>query len=114
MAWEPNPLRLEDTDPVLSALLMDIANGIHPDIKTVDFSSSGTILGMRNGSIRVVKEIGPNEPCYCRSGKKYKKCCKNITVKKDHPLMCKHCHKEVKVIKDKNDTTTCRCYDPKG
>lgn len=113
MSWIPNPAPLEETDPVLAALLMEVANGVHKDIKSMKLDSHGTTLLMKNGSIRRIKEIGPNEPCYCGSGKKYKKCCKQLPVKHEGPLMCPHCNKEVKVKKDKTDTTTCRCYDPK-
>ena len=27
--------------------------------------------------VRINKKVGPNEPCPCGSGKKYKKCCMN-------------------------------------
>ena len=29
---------------------------------------------------RAGRKIGRNEPCYCGSGKKYKKCCGNVTI----------------------------------
>jgi preprotein translocase subunit SecA len=28
-----------------------------------------------NGGVKAPKKIGPNDPCPCGSGKKYKKCC---------------------------------------
>jgi hypothetical protein len=113
VSWEPNPKPLEETDPVLAALLLEVARGVHKDIKSMNLDSRGTTLIMKNGSIRRVKEIGPNEPCYCKSGKKYKKCCKSLPTKNEKPFMCPHCHKEVKVMKNKADLLTCRCYDPK-
>lgn len=114
MKWEPNPRPLEETDPVLAALLMQVAHDVHKDIKSISLDPKGTTLKMKNGSIRRIKEVGPNEPCYCDSGKKYKKCCRSLPIKRDSPLICTHCNKEVKVEKDKNDTVTCRCYDPKN
>lgn len=34
----------------------------------------------RTGLRRSERKIGRNDPCYCGSGKKYKRCCGNITV----------------------------------
>jgi preprotein translocase subunit SecA len=30
---------------------------------------------MAYGQVNEARKIGRNEPCYCGSGKKYKKCC---------------------------------------
>ena len=63
---------LEETDPELAAMFMDICSGKFPvkvfneDIYTKD-----------NRLIAVSLEIGRNDPCSCGSGKKYKKCCIN-------------------------------------
>ncbi len=42
-------------------------------------ASDGTV---RKAPVRAARKIGPNDPCPCGSGKKYKKCC---YLKKDNP-----------------------------
>ena len=42
----------------------------------------GTGLATQRQSVEVregVVKIGPNEPCPCGSGLKYKKCCRNVS-----------------------------------
>ena len=67
------PPRIEDTDPALAELLRQVANGEHPTIKSLYFSSSG--LRVVRKPVRVEQKIGRNDPCHCGSGKKLKKCC---------------------------------------
>ncbi len=42
--------------------------------KPVEFSGDGTVS--TNRTVTKKKKVGPNDPCPCGSGKKYKKCCK--------------------------------------
>lgn len=56
--WIPHPPPLEEVDPELGELLRQFCNG---ELKSIP------------------KKIGRNDPCYCNSGKKFKKCCgKNV------------------------------------
>ena len=46
-----------------------------------EVSASGTPDGtLKKQPTRVTKKIGPNDPCPCGSGKKYKKCCRDKDI----------------------------------
>ena len=105
---DPIPLELEY--PGLAKQFELIANRLHPTIRAINIDPIGSLVFLKNKSFKRVNVIEPNEPCFCGSTRKFKKCCANKT---STPLICVHCHKEVKVIKNINDTSICRCYDPK-
>lgn len=75
----PAVLRVQDHDRAQE--LVEICNengwqfiiGIEPD-KTEDISDIEKLLNPPMPAIASFK-IGRNEPCFCGSGKKYKKCC---------------------------------------
>jgi len=75
--WLETPVPLEQSDPELAEHLRLIANRCHPVVKTLVREDGNTLLichdGRRIEKRRVIP--GRNEPCYCGSGKKYKKCC---------------------------------------
>jgi len=59
----------------------------------------------------MTKKIGRNDPCFCGSGKKYKKCCLNNTVTKfgdlskmDFPNFCKEITKKIEEKEKVNAT----------
>lgn len=60
---------LEEVDPFLAEEFRQIANGIHPIVKSVE----GFNLVLKQKNI-ISNKIGRNDPCFCGSGKKYKKC----------------------------------------
>ena len=47
-------------------------------MKPVEFAGDGTVSGNKTVVKKKNKKPGPNEPCWCGSGKKYKKCHKPI------------------------------------
>lgn len=72
-------LPLEQTDPVLADHILRIVNGTHCvagfEVKgltrTYQVKHGGLILSV----VRCSKPPGRNDPCFCGSKKKYKKCC---------------------------------------
>lgn len=78
---------LEEVDPDLARLLMDVSNGriaAHVEGSRV-FEMKNTAhdkWSLRNWPHRVLREvqadIGRNDLCICGSGKKYKKCCMKL------------------------------------
>lgn len=63
---------LEETDPELANLFYDIANKKYEyGIKAIQTCNNDCILI----PISPLKKISRNDPCWCNSGKKYKKCC---------------------------------------
>lgn len=69
------PLPLEETDPVLAEHIRQVANGEHPAVKTIIVDGNAIQILEKVGRPRPRKLPGRNEPCYCGSGKKFKKCC---------------------------------------
>jgi len=69
-----DPLPLEQTNPALAEHFRLIANRKHPTVKSVHAYMSGTLITLKDGSVRV-KRTGRNDPCPCDSGKKFKACC---------------------------------------
>ena len=78
------PTPLEETDPELGQLLMDVANGrllAHVENHRVFEMKNNAHdkRSLRNWPWRIRREvkldIGRNDPCVCGSGRKYKKCC---------------------------------------
>ena len=63
---------LEDSNPDLAQLFIDMASGKKPygitKVKGLHFERPGRQI-IKN------KVPGRNDPCICGSGKKYKKCC---------------------------------------
>ena len=65
-----------------AAILMDAAPQLQAMGVPVDLNGNTDVIhttmfprGLSEEPIRVEKKIYPNDPCPCRSGKKYKKCC---------------------------------------
>ncbi len=56
--------------------------GIEPNIPE-DISDFEKLLNPPKPSISTHLKIGRNDPCICGSGKKYKKCCLNVTGKSE-------------------------------
>jgi hypothetical protein len=106
-----DPDLIENEFPSLASTLKQISEGQHPLIQAINISPAFSTLIFKDGSKRKVNVKQPNSLCYCGSNRKYKKCCASKVS--DPPLYCQHCHKEVKVVKNQNDQTTCRCYDRK-
>lgn len=77
MSYDPNPPRLEDTDPQLAAQMQLIAEGRHPTIVRIGVERDRIITNFRDGTTKVKRVAlpGRNDPCFCGSTKKYKKCC---------------------------------------
>ena len=74
------PPPLEQVDPVLAEHLRLIVDGKHPAVKTVVHEGENIHLKKHDGTwlhrrIKPRKLPGRNEPCFCGSGKKFKKCC---------------------------------------
>jgi hypothetical protein len=67
------PPPLEQTDPVLAEYFRRIVND-ESEIRGLSLTSRGIVIRMRNGKI-LVKKTERNAPCFCGSGKKFKKCC---------------------------------------
>lgn len=69
-----NIIPLEESDPELAALLVDVVSHnskvLKKDRIVVDFENEKVY----NRTI-TSKKIQRNDPCPCGSGKKYKKCC---------------------------------------
>ena len=40
-----------------------------------EFAATGTAEAAKKVPVRKAAKVGPNDPCPCGSGKKYKKCC---------------------------------------
>ena len=48
-------------------------------VAKVTTTSSGSSDGSEKGrTVRKGKKVGPNDPCPCGSGKKYKNCCGDV------------------------------------
>jgi uncharacterized protein YchJ len=77
MNYDPNPPPVEDTDPELAEQMKQISEGNHPLIKSVVVEKNCVRLYMKDGTVKTkrVKLPGRNEPCYCGSKKKFKRCC---------------------------------------
>lgn len=63
---------LEEIDPELGSLLMDVANGRHPTVKRLLIDNDDVYIVPKPMK---VEKVGRNDPCPCLSGKKFKKCC---------------------------------------
>ena len=79
-ALDEPPPPLEEVDPVLAEHFRLVANGQHSAIKTIVHEEENIHLKKHDGTwlhrrVRPVKLPGRNEPCFCGSGKKFKKCC---------------------------------------
>lgn len=74
---QSDPPPLEQSDPELAEQLRLIANQQHPVVKTLVSASDVTAFITHDGQqiIRRRKAPGRNDPCYCGSGKKFKRCC---------------------------------------
>ena len=77
MTYDPTTKPLEMTDPKLAAQIQLIAEGKHPDIARIAVEMDRVRLYMRDGTVKTRKVAlpGRNEPCYCGSKVKFKKCC---------------------------------------
>jgi len=77
MNYDPNPPRVEDTDPQLAEQIQLIAEGRHPEIARLEVLRDSIRYYLRDGTVKIkrVPVPGRNDPCQCGSGKKYKKCC---------------------------------------
>jgi uncharacterized protein YecA (UPF0149 family) len=77
MSYDPNPKPLEMSDPQLAAQMQLIAEGRHPTIAGIGVERDQIVTRMRDGSVKIkrVPLPGRNDPCFCGSTKKYKKCC---------------------------------------
>ena len=64
----------EDSKPRPSAIELSLKR--EQVAKPVEFSGDGTLS--TNTTVKKKKKPGPNDPCWCGSGKKYKKCHKPI------------------------------------
>lgn len=74
--YELNPPPLESYDPALAEFIRQVATKTHPTIRGFNVSSYGPWgLWMNDGTFKHFKKKEPNAPCFCGSGKKYKKCC---------------------------------------
>ena len=62
----------EDNRPKPSAIELGLKR--EQVAKPVEFSGDGTLS--TNRTVVKKKKVGPNDPCPCGSGKKYKKCCR--------------------------------------
>lgn len=70
--WETPP------DPELRKRVLD---GLAVSAQSLyNFFRSGATGRMSAGASGSPRKFGRNDPCYCGSGKKYKKCCGNVTV----------------------------------
>jgi len=77
MNYEPNPPPLEETDKSLAMHMQLIAEGRHPFIAGISVEHDQIVTRMKDGTTKIQKVSlpGRNEPCFCGSGKKHKKCC---------------------------------------
>jgi len=77
MNYDPNPPPLEETDKSLAMHMQLIAEGRHPTIAGIGVERDQIVTRMKDGTthIKRVPLPGRNEPCFCGSTKKYKKCC---------------------------------------
>ncbi|MBQ3330089.1 MAG: preprotein translocase subunit SecA [Ruminococcus sp.] len=66
----------EDRRPKPSAIELGLKR--EQVAKPVEFSGDGTVSGNKTVVKKKNKKPGPNDPCWCGSGKKYKKCHKPI------------------------------------
>jgi len=70
----PDPLPLEQTDPVLAEHIRLIANRIHPTIMRLSMTQETVTIYRHNGNVKTLRLLERNDPCPCGSGKKWKKC----------------------------------------
>lgn len=70
----PDPLPLEQTDPVIAEHLRLIANRIHPMIRRLSITQESITIDQHNGVLKILRLLERNDPCPCGSGKKWKKC----------------------------------------
>lgn len=77
MSYDPNPTPLEMSDPQLAAQMQLIAEGRHPTIKTIAVEKDKIVTVLKTGEVKIKRVAlpGRNDPCYCGSTKKFKKCC---------------------------------------
>ncbi len=76
MFEEMNDMIREDTVKMMLTLMpRHKADVQRKAVAKVTSTSSGGTESAKQVTIRKEKKIGPNEPCPCGSGKKYKKCC---------------------------------------
>jgi len=66
-----NVVPLEEQDPFLADEIRQIANGMHPVIKSLDMSTGAYV----RKPVITAPKVRRNDKCPCGSGKKYKKCC---------------------------------------
>jgi len=67
---------IEDTDPDIGELIKDVCSKRYDrfNVKRIIIEQDDVFLVPYK-----IITIGRNDPCSCGSGKKYKKCCLNIT-----------------------------------
>lgn len=70
-----DPLPLEQTDPEMAEHIRLIANREHPLIRRLNIGLSRAAITFHDGRVKVVPNAGRNDPCPCKSGRKFKKCC---------------------------------------
>jgi len=69
---------IENVDPEIADLFMDIANKRYKyGIRSIH--SHGEDIVLVPAPIVSQKTIGRNDPCSCMSGKKYKRCCGTLS-----------------------------------
>ncbi|MHC4332489.1 MAG: SEC-C metal-binding domain-containing protein [Planctomycetota bacterium] len=68
---------LEESDPELAEHLRLIANREHTAVQGVACQGNSLVITKNDGQqvFRKIKLPGRNDPCYCDSGRKFKKCC---------------------------------------
>ena len=71
MIEEVPAINIEKEDPELHEVLVKWCNNPRVRNKELVYSHGSVYRKV----VRSVKRLGPNEPCICGSGKKYKKCC---------------------------------------
>jgi len=76
------------TQNILDGTVRTILSVVYRDEKDVKREQTVKITGTSGGSDGTVKKqpvkkgakVGPNDPCPCGSGKKYKKCCRDAAT----------------------------------
>lgn len=69
-----SPIPLEEEFPQLAEHFRQMANKEHPTFKSVNIDPAVTTILMKNGQVKHINELGPYDPCWCGSSKKYKFC----------------------------------------
>jgi uncharacterized protein YecA (UPF0149 family) len=77
MSYDPNPPPFEQDDAALAEQMQIIAEGRHPVIERIMVERDRVVTFLRDGTVKIKKvELpGRNDPCYCGSKVKFKKCC---------------------------------------